>query len=143
MIRNFKLSGNYSFQWSKNIEIHDSILNTKDAFWETDNVTVYDSVIDGEFLGWHSRNLRLVRCHIGGSQPLCYAEGLILEDCTFAPDADLALEYSDVKATIQGNVVSIKNPKSGSIKVDSVGEIIIDKNLKAPGDCKIEVLSAK
>ncbi len=141
VIRNFKLSGNYSFQWAKNIEIHDSILDTKDAFWETDNVTVYDSVIDGEFLGWHSRNLRLVRCHIGGSQPLCYAEGLVLEDCTFAPDADLALEYSDVKATIKGNVVSIKNPKSGFIKVDSVGELIIDKNMKAPGDCKIEILN--
>lgn len=138
VIRHFTLHGNYSFQWAKNIEIHDSVLHTKDAFWETENVTVYDSVIDGEYLGWHSRNLRLVRCHIGGTQPLCYADGLVLEECTFAPDADLALEYSDVQATVQGHVVSIKNPRSGSVKVDSVGEIIIDRNLKAPGDCRIE-----
>ena len=100
---------------------------------------MYDSVIDGEYLGWHSRNLRLVRCHIGGTQPLCYVDGLVLEDCTFAPDANLALEYSNVQATIKGHVVSIKNPRSGHIRVDSVGEIIIDQNMKAPGDCKIEV----
>jgi len=137
-IRNLTLNGNYSFQWSRNIEIRDSVLNTKDAFWETDNCTVYDSTIIGEYLGWHSRNLRLVRCHIGGTQPLCYAENLILEDCTFDPDADLAFEYSSVKATIKGNVTSIKNPRTGSIKADSVGEVIIDGNMKAPGDCVIE-----
>ena len=143
IIRNFRLNGNYSFQWARNIEIHHSVLNTKDAFWETDHVTVYDSVIDGEYLGWHSRNLRLVRCHIGGTQPLCYAEGLILEDCTFAPDANLALEYSDVKATIKGHVPSIKNPRSGFIRVDSVGEVILDDNRKAPGDCQIICVEAR
>ena len=139
VIRNFKLNGNYSFQWTQNVEIHDSILNTKDAFWETDNVTVYDSVINGEFLGWHSRNLHLVRCHITGSQPLCYAEGLVLEDCTFGDDADLAFEYSDVKATVKGHIPSIKNPRTGFIKVESCGELILDKNIKAPADCDIQI----
>ncbi len=137
-IKNLKLQGNYSFQWARNIEIRDSDLDTKDAFWECDNVTVYDSRIDGEFLGWHSRNLRLVRCHIGGSQPLCYATGLVLEDCTFDPSADLAFEYSDVQATVRGNVTSIKNPRSGSIRVGSVGELILDKNIKAPASCIVE-----
>ena len=37
---------------------------------------------------------------------------------------DLAFEYSDVEADIKGHVDSIKNPKSGTITVDSVGEII-------------------
>ncbi len=137
VIRNLKMNGNYSFQWTRNVEIHDSVLHTKDAFWETDNVTVYDSVIYSEFLGWHSRNLRLVRCHITGSQPLCYAENLILEDCTFGGDADLAFEYSDVKASIKGHIPSVKNPKSGCITAESIGEIIIDGNIRAPGDCKI------
>lgn len=136
-IKNFKLQGNYSFQYCHDVEIHDSNLQTKDAFWETDNVTVYDSVINGEFLGWHSRNLKLVRCHIGGSQPLCYAEGLVLEDCTFEPDADLAFEYSTVHATIKGSVTSVKNPRSGSIEADGYGEIIIDGNIKKPADCDI------
>lgn len=136
-IKNFKLNGNYSFQWSSNIEIRNSKLDTKDAFWETNNVTVYDSEINGEYLGWYSRNLRLVRCHITGTQPLCYAENLILEDCTFGPDADLAMEYSSVNGNIIGNITSIKNPRTGSLKAGSIGEVIIDKNLKAPGDCKI------
>lgn len=136
-IRNFHLKGNYSFQWARDIEIHDSILNTKDAFWETDNVTVYDSEINGEYLGWHSRNLKLVRCHITGSQPLCYAEGLILEDCTFGPDADLAFEYSSVQADIRGAVPSVKNPRTGRIVADSYGEVIIDENIKAPADCQV------
>ena len=136
-VRNFRLGGNYSFQWTKNVVIRNSILNTKDAFWETDNVTVYDSVINGEFLGWHSRNLRLVRCHITGSQPLCYIDGLTLEDCTFGADADLAFEYSTVNATVKGSITSVKNPRSGRIVADGYGQIILDANIKAPGDCQI------
>ena len=138
-IRRFKLQGNYSFQYCKNVEIRDSVLHTKDAFWETENVTVYDSVIDGEYLGWYSRNLRLVRCRIAGTQPLCYATGLVLEDCTFEPDADLAFEYSEVNADIRGTLTSVKNPLTGSIVADGYGEIIIDGNIKAPGDCIIKV----
>ena len=136
-VKNLKLNGNYSFQWSRNVEIRDSVLNTKDAFWETDNVSVYDSVINGEYLGWHSRNLKLVRCHITGTQPLCYIDGLTMEDCTFGEDADLAFEYSKVQATINGTVPSVKNPTSGRILADSYGEIILDANIKAPGDCEI------
>ena len=136
-IKNLKLQGNYSFQWARDIEIRDSDLDTKDAFWETENVTVYDSRICGEYLGWHSRGLHLVRCHISGPQPLCYADGLVLEDCTFDPDAELAFEYSDVDATVQGHVSSIKNPRSGRIMVGSCGQLIIDGNIKAPASCKV------
>ena len=39
-------------------------------------------------------------------------------------DADLSFEYSDVDATILGHVDSIKNPRSGKIVADSVGEVI-------------------
>lgn len=136
-IRDFKLQGNYSFQYCKDVVIRDSELHTKDAFWQTENVTVYDSFINGEYLGWYSKNLHLVRCRIGGTQPLCYCEGLVLEDCIFEPDADLAFEYSDVQAVIKGNIPSVKNPRHGSVKADSIGEIIIDDNIKAPGDCTI------
>ena len=136
-VNNFTLNGNYSFQWSRNVEIRNSLLNTKDAFWETQDVTVYDSEINGEYLGWHSRNLRLVRCHITGTQPLCYAEDLVLEDCTFGVDADLAFEYSSVRATVRGAIPSVKNPRTGFIHAESIGEIILDKNIKAPGDCSI------
>lgn len=136
-INNYRQQGNYSFQKCRNVEIRNAVLDTKDAFWETEDVTVYDSSIEGEFLGWHSKRLHLVRCHIKGTQPLCYAEDLVLEDCTMDPECDLAFEYSTVKATIKGNVTSIKNPKSGEIVADSIGEVIIDGNIKAPADCRI------
>lgn len=138
-IENYKQQGNYSFQYCRNVEIRNAEIFSKDAFWNTEDVTVYNSTIDGEYLGWHSKRLRLVNCHIGGTQPLCYATDLILENCTFADDCDLAFEYSTLKADVKGHVISIKNPRSGSIDVDSVGEIILDENIKAPADCKITV----
>ena len=48
-------------------------------------------------------------------------------------------EYSTLKGNIKGNVHSIKNPTAGSIEADSVGEIIIDRNQKAPANCQIIV----
>ena len=139
LIENYHQEGNYGFQYSKNVEIRNSLLNSKDAFWECENVTIIDSEINGEYLGWYSKNLRLIRCHITGEQPLCYCENLYMEDCTMGSDANLAFEYSTIQATIKGHVHSIKNPTSGSIEVDSVGEIIIDENQKSPADCKIKV----
>ena len=100
-IQNYAQNGNYSFQYCKNVEIHNAVINSKDAFWNTENVTVYDSELNGEYLGWHSKNLRLVNCRISGTQPLCYAHDLVMENCTMAEDADLAFEYSSVKATIK------------------------------------------
>ena len=114
-INDLQLQGKYAFQYARHIEIHHAVLDTKDAFWESENCTVYDSEIKSEYIGWYSRNLRLVRCHISGTQPFCYCENLILEDCTFAPDADLAFEKSSVRATIIGKVASIKNPLPGSV----------------------------
>jgi len=139
-INRYRQDGNYSFQYSRNVEIHHAVLNSKDALWECENVTVYDSEINGEYLGWYAKNLRLIRCHITGEQPLCYCENLVLEDCTMGDDANLAFEYSTIEATILGDVVSIKNPTSGHIRVSgSVGEIIIDENQKRPANCEIKV----
>ena len=114
-ISNIQLQGKYAFQYARNIEIHNAILDTKDAFWNSENVTVYDSEIKSEYLGWYSKNLRLVRCRIAGTQPLCYCNHLVLEDCSFAPDADRAFEKSSVKATIRGSVASIVDPLPGSL----------------------------
>lgn len=137
-IEDYKQQGNYSFQYCKNVEIRNAHIDSKDAFWGTENVTVYDSELTGEYLGWHSKNLRLVRCKISGTQPLCYCENLILEDCSFAPDADLAFEDSTLQASVNGPITSVKNPRSGHLKVESIGELIIDKNILAPANCIIE-----
>lgn len=136
-IEGLKSDSKYIFQYVKNATIRNAKITTKDSFWETENVTVYDSELDGEYLGWHSKNLHLIRCHICGEQPLCYAENLILEDCTFDTTCDRAFEDSDVEATIKGGITNIKNPKSGHITADTIGSVTIDENIKQPNSCII------
>ena len=77
----------------------------------------------GEYLGWFSENLTLIGCKIIGTQPLCYCKNLKLVNCTME-DTDLSFEYSDVEADVKGHILSVKNPRSGRIIADSVGEII-------------------
>lgn len=136
-IERYRQQGNYSFQYCRNVEIRDARIDSKDAFWGTEDVTVYDSEINGEYLGWHSKRLRLVRCRISGTQPLCYCTDLVMEDCTIAADGDLAFECSTLQADVKGHITSVKNPRSGRITADSIGEIILDENIKAPADCVI------
>lgn len=135
-IDQLNMKAKYSFQYCKDIVIRNSFLDTKDAFWHSDHVTVYDSVIKGEYLAWYSSNLRLVRCKIIGTQPLCYCKGLILEDCTME-GCDLSFENSEVQAVVSGHIDSIKNPAGGSIRADSVGEIIEDEYQWNPHGCEI------
>ena len=124
-LKNVKMKGKYSFQYVENLIIEDSVLDTKDAFWHSKNVTVKNCIVKGEYLGWFSDGLTLVNCHISGTQPLCYCKDLKLIDCTME-NTDLSFEYSDVDATINGPILSVKNPRSGRIVADSVGEIIHD-----------------
>ena len=131
-----EMSGKYSFQYMDGLTIRNSVLDTKDAFWHSKNVTVYDSVVKGEYLGWFSEGLTLVNCKISGTQPLCYCKNLRLVNCTME-NCDLSFEYSDVEASIEGHVDSIKNPRSGSITVDSVGEVIMED---AVMDCEGRVI---
>lgn len=128
-----RMTAKYSFQYVQNATIRNSTLDTKDAFWHSRNITVYDSVLKGEYLGWYSENLRLVRCKIIGAQPLCYANGLSLEDCTMQ-NCDLAFENSEVTATVLGGIDSVKNPRSGCIVAGSIGEVICEY---PDNDCKI------
>lgn len=132
-----ELTGKYSFQYVEDVVIRNSVLNTKDAFWHSRNVTVYDSVVRGEYLAWYAQNLRLVRCKVIGTQPLCYVQGLVMEDCEME-GADFAFEYSDVQATLRGEVVSVKNPWHGFITADRIGEIILDAYQKPDADCRIQ-----
>ena len=148
-VERLRMKGKYSFQYMKNLHIVDSVLDTKDAFWHSENVvvensvvkgeylawfskdafwhaenvTVKNSVIKGEYLTWYSKNLTLIDCTIIGTQPFCYCENLKLVGCTME-GTDLSFEYSSVEADVIGHIDSVKNPKSGRIVADSVGEII-------------------
>ena len=120
-----KLQGKYSFQYITDSVFTNCEFDTKDAFWHAKNVVVRDSVIKGEYLAWYCENVTFENCTIIGTQPLCYCKGLKLIHCRMV-DCDLAFEKSEVEADIISYVVSIKNPRSGRITVESVGEIIMD-----------------
>ncbi len=132
-----KFKGKYSFQYNENLVIRDSVLDTKDAFWHCKNVYVENCVVKGEYLAWYSDSLTLKNCKISGTQPFCYCTNLTLIDCTM-DDTDLSFECSSVNAVVNGRILSIKNPMSGKIVADSVGEVIIDNPVR-PTDCEIVV----
>ena len=136
-LNNVRMKGKYSFQYMENLEITDSYLDTKDAFWHSKNITVRNSTVKGEYLAWFSEGLTLIDCHIIGTQPLCYCKDLTLINCTME-GTDLSFEYSDVQADIKGDIISVKNPRSGTITADSVGEIIFgDAVMECAGEVHI------
>ena len=139
-ISNLNFKGKYSFQYVKDLTITDSYLDTKDAFWHAENVTVVNSTVKGEYLGWYAKNLKFVNCIIIGTQPLCYTDGVVLENCEMI-DTDFSFEYSIVAASIKGEILSVKNPYKGIIKADSIKDIIIDENSKI--DSNVEIIENK
>ena len=122
---NVKLKGKYSFQYITDSVFTNCDFDTNAAFWHARNVIVRDSVVKGEYLAWYCENVTFENCTLIGTQPLCYCKGLKLINCRMV-DCDLAFEKSDVEAEIVSDVLSIKNPRSGRITAESVGEIIMD-----------------
>jgi hypothetical protein len=122
-IHHSTLKGKYGLQYMTDVMIEDSYLETKDAFWHSENVTVKNSKINGAYLGWYSKNLTLINCEIEGTQPFCYCDQLKLINCKMI-NCDLAFENSSVIAEIDGAILSVKNPKSGSITADKIEHYI-------------------
>ncbi len=131
------LRGKYSFQYTRDLVVENSVLDTKDAFWHAENVIVRNCEVRGEYLGWYSKGLTFENCHIIGTQPLCYCKGLKLINCTM-DDTDLSFEYSELEADISGYIVSVKNPHSGHIIADSIGEIINEGSVMS-NSCEINL----
>ena len=130
-------SGNYAFDGAKNVEIHNAKMASKDSFWNTENVTVYDSTIVGEYLGWNSRNLTFVNCIIDSLQGMCYIDNIKMINCKLL-NTNLAFErVSNVDADIKSNIDSVKNPYSGVIKAQKIGEIILDEDIVDKNKTKI------
>ncbi len=122
------MKGKYSFQYVNDMQIKNCNFDTKDAFWHAKDVTIIDSVIKGEYLGWYSDGLTFINCTIIGTQPLCYCKNLKLINCIMI-DTDLSFERSEVDATINGHIESVKNPKCGHITASSIGQIYIDDDV--------------
>ena len=123
--KNVEFTGKYSFQYVENAVIEECVLHTKDAFWHAKNVVVRNCVVEGEYLAWYAENITFENCKISGTQPFCYCKNLKLVNCEMI-DADLSFEKSEVEAELTAPIVSIKNPKSGYIRVPAVGELIMD-----------------
>ena len=141
-IENLTLVGNYSFDSVKNVIVRNAKMLTKDAFWNSENITIYDSYIAGEYFGWNSKNITLVNCTIDSEQGLCYMENVVLKNCKLL-NTNLAFEYSTVDADINGSIDSIKNPISGRIVADEIGEIIFDNLDVDKNNTVIELLEDK
>lgn len=137
-IRRLSLLGNYSFDGAQNVDIFDSRLLSKDAFWNSDHVTARNCFISGEYLGWNAKNLTLIDCTIESLQGLCYIDNLVLKNCKLL-NTTLAFEYSTVEADIQGAVDSVLNPTSGIIRADSIGELILQRDRIDPSKTRIVV----
>ena len=125
IIDGLELDGNYSFDGAKNVHVTNSKLMSKDAFWNSENITVENTYISGEYIGWNSKKLTFINCIIESLQGFCYIEDLVLKNCKLA-GTSLAFEYSSVDAELSGPIDSIKNPLSGRIVCDEIGELILD-----------------
>lgn len=118
-----EVDGNYIFDGAKNVTVRNSKLMSKDAFWNCENVVVENCHICGEYLGWNSRNVTFIDCTIESHQGMCYMENLVLRGCKLV-NTDLCFEYCSVDAEVVSHIDSVKNPTSGKIVADSIGEII-------------------
>lgn len=132
-----RLVGNYAFDGGRHIEAHHCHFVSKDNFWNCEDVVLYDCVLDGEYLAWNTKKLRLVNCTIVSDQGLNYIDDLTLENCRLN-HTDLALEYCrKISAHIVGRIDSVKNPLSGTINADEIGELILDPAKVDPARTKI------
>ncbi|MBQ0064774.1 MAG: DUF3737 family protein [Firmicutes bacterium] len=131
-IDHFNLTGNYCFDGAKNIVVRNSRLISKDSFWNTENVEIYDSYIVGEYLAWNSKNIKFVNCTIESNQGLNYMDNVEMINCTLI-HTDLAFEFvSNLNAKINSHIDSVKNPISGQLECESIGELIMDPDLINP-----------
>ena len=74
---------------------------------KSDDVQMKDTKIVSEYIFLDSKNITLKNVDFQGKYSF----------------------QSEVEADIKGNVISIKNPKSGTIMVDSVDEIIYEDSI--------------
>lgn len=129
-------TGNYIFDGASNVRVTDSVLVSKDAFWNCENVYVKNSEIYGEYLGWNSRNVVFENCLIESLQGLCYMDNVRLIHCRLI-NTTLAFEFSVVDATVTGSIDSVFDPRGGRIVADRIGTLIQDPETIDPSQTEI------
>ena len=118
------------------IRLIDCDIDSQEFGWKCTEITMKDCTVNSEYLFFDSKNVTLSDIKMTGKYSFQYMENLVIENCTME-ETDLAFEYSDVEADIIGNVMSVKNPRSGRIILDSVDEVIMED---AAMECSGEVI---
>ena len=102
----------YIYLRCSNIRIRNYRQNGNYSFQYARNVEIRDAVLNTKDAFWNSENVTVYDSQINGEYLGWYSKGLRL-------------------------VTSVKNPRSGRIIAGEYGEIIFDRNIKAPADCEI------
>lgn len=88
-------------------------------------------------MSWNSSHITFKDCTIESDQGLCYMDYVTLENCILN-QTPLALEKcSNINATINSKITSIKNRISGIIKAKKIETVIIDATKVDPKATKI------
>ena len=56
-----------------------------------------------------------------------YIENLVMKNCKLL-NTTLAFEYSTVDAEIDSHIESVMNPTGGTIRAESIGELILERD---------------
>ncbi|PAB55729.1 hypothetical protein A3Q24_03925 [Lactobacillus johnsonii] len=76
-------------------------------------------------------------CTIESNQGLCYMNHVTLENCILNQTTLAFEKCSNINATIDSKITSVKNPISGVIKAKEIDTLIIDPNKVDPEDTEI------
>lgn len=139
-----KQDGESVLKETRNISVKDCAFSLRYPLWHAKKYELIHSTFDEKTRApiWYSDDGLIENCDLKGIKLLRECNHTEIKNSNIdspefgwkcndscMEDTDLAFEYSEVEADIKGNVVSIKNPKSGNIIVDSVGEIINEDSI--------------
>lgn len=114
--------------WCCKDVVMEKVTATGDYFaMNSENISMCDSFVSGEYLGWNAKNLTLINCVIESLQGMCYIDNLVMKNCKLI-NTTLAFEYSTIEVDIVGRIDSVLNPSSGTIRVDFIKELTIEKD---------------
>ena len=123
-IKNSNLQAPKLFRRCKNITLdHVFFSDAEETMWTCEDITIKNTEINGDYFGKDSSNI--------------YMDHVTLENCILN-QTPLAFEKcSNINATINSKITSIKNPISGIIKAKKIETVIIDPSKVDPKATKI------
>ena len=134
-----KLFGIKAIRECQNIQIKNCQIQSNEFGWKSKDIELIDSSIESEYLFLDSKDVFVKNIQMKGKYSFQYMENLLIEN-SILDTKDVFWHSKNVivnDSTIKGKIESIKNPKSGFIKADSIGHIIKENSIMED-TCKIE-----